>query len=295
MADLATHYRGRFAPSPSGPLHAGSLVAALASYLDARANRGSWLVRIEDIDPPREVEGAADIILEQLQAHGLAWDEPVLWQSQSEQVFQKVLQALLSARQAYYCNCTRKEIQQRGGHYDGFCRDKNRAAENASVRFLNTGACQSFEDRLLGHIKVPQEFALEDFVLKRRDGLWAYQLAVVADDYCQGITHVVRGQDLLFPTVWQIELWKNLQNLSFLSPEQTHDVPNYAHVKLQLDRNGNKLSKQNHAPAIDNNQASNNLCQALVALDIEIPHNLATASVDEIITFGVEKWKSQKI
>jgi len=293
---LNKHYRGRFAPSPSGPLHAGSLVAALASYLDARAYGGTWLVRIENIDPPREVPKAADIILEQLATHGLEWDEPVYYQALSEPFFSRVLNLLIERGQAYYCNCTRKEIQARGGHYDGHCRNLKRSAKGASVRFKNDHASKFFQDGILGSIEVPEEFTQEDFVLKRRDSLWAYQLAVVLDDYRQGITHVVRGQDLLFPTVWQLALWHGLEHIiPLLNDFDIRSPPIYSHVKLQLDAQGRKLSKQNHAPALETEFANKNLCNALRGLEIKVPSELENASVREIIHYGIESWRHRKM
>lgn len=292
MSKLDSTYRGRFAPSPSGPLHAGSLVAALASYLDAKAHDGMWILRIENIDPPREMPGAETTILRQLEAHGLNWDEQVYWQADSAELFQQTIDYLIHENLAYYCNCTRKEIQARGGHYDGHCRNRNRDPEKASVRFWNQSQYQSFDDRLLGKVTIPPEFSKEDFVLKRRDGLWAYQLAVVVDDYQQGISHVVRGQDLLFPTVWQMSLWNACQKApAFQLASGALSKPQYAHVKLQLDRHGNKLSKQNHAPAINNETASKNLTSALKALDIFTPNALYNAPINELLSFGVESWR----
>ncbi|MCC5854472.1 MAG: tRNA glutamyl-Q(34) synthetase GluQRS [Idiomarina sp.] len=283
---------GRFAPSPSGPLHAGSLLAAVGSYLDAKAHQGQWLLRIENIDPPREVEGSAGIICKQLEAHGLHWDGPILWQSESTQVFQDVLNALEQKQLAYYCTCTRAEIKARGGHYDGHCRTLNRSAHEASARFLNDTPILSYQDRIKGTIEVPSEFASEDFVLRRRDQLWAYQLAVVCDDYLQGVSHIVRGEDLLFPSVWQLSLWQCLSEQRILPPRV---LPQLAHLPLLLDPQGQKLSKQNHAPALDETKVRENLYQALVDLKLAPSAQLLEAEIEDMLAFGVGAWSQRYI
>src|SRR5690554_3771276 len=164
MVQLAERYRGRFAPSPSGPLHAGSLVAALGSYLDARAHQGEWLVRIEDIDPPREIPGAAETILRQLEAHGLYWDGDVVWQSQQTQRYQAAIAALNGAHRCYHCDCTRAQIKSRGAFYDGHCRNRQLTEQHTAIRFLNTRPLQHFQDRFHGHIHC-EPSATEDFIL----------------------------------------------------------------------------------------------------------------------------------
>lgn len=233
-------YCGRFAPTPSGPLHFGSLIAAVASYLDAKAHHGKWLVRIEDVDKPRAVAGADSIILKQLEACGLHWDDEVLYQSQRDDVYAAALAQLQERKLCYYCTCTRKQIKARGPYYTGYCRDKNRAAENAAIRFCNDQPIDHFTDRWQGAVAIEPAFAAEDFVLYRRDQLYTYQLAVVIDDIEQGVTDLVRGVDLLTPTAWQLTLWQQF----------TTRQPRLMHVPLALDANGRKLSKQNHAPAL---------------------------------------------
>lgn len=246
--------RGRFAPSPTGPLHAGSLVAALASWLDARARGGAWLVRIEDVDTPRCVPGADAFILQQLATCGLTPDEPVTWQSRRGHLYQAALDRLLETGAAYPCACSRSDIEaalaaagrQRERHqaavYPGTCRDglQGRAARAWRLR-LPDGATVHWLDARLGPQQ--QEVASEvgDFVLRRADGLWAYQLAVVVDDAEQGITHVVRGADLADNTPRQILLQRAL-GLPGLA---------YHHVPLVLGPNGEKLSKQNGAAPLD--------------------------------------------
>src|SRR5690554_1206158 len=222
-------YCGRFAPTPSGPLHFGSLIAALASYLDARAQHGRWLVRIEDIDTPRAVAGADQIILEQLKQHELHWDDEIWYQSQRTAHYQHALTLLTERQLTYACNCSRKQIKARGPYYTGVCRDKKLTpSADTAIRFRNDAPILGFHDKLQGHIDIEPAFAAEDFVLFRRDGLFTYQLSVVIDDIEQGITDIVRGEDLLTATSWQINLWRQLG----------HPEPRFKHVPLALDSNG---------------------------------------------------------
>jgi glutamyl-Q tRNA(Asp) synthetase len=245
-------YRGRFAPSPTGPLHAGSLVAALASWLDARAQGGSWLVRIEDVDTPRCTAAAAQTILAQLEACGLRADEPPMWQSQRGALYEAALEQLLRAGAAFACACTRSEIEShwlaRGvPHvpgakrvYPGTCRNGLQGRAARAVRFRAEGVIE-WCDRRLGRLQQDLPRDVGDFVLRRADGLWAYQLAVVVDDAAQGITHVVRGEDLADNTARQIALQRALQL----------PTPLYLHTPLVLAEDGLKLSKQNGAQALD--------------------------------------------
>lgn len=242
-------YCGRFAPTPSGPLHFGSLVAAVASYLDAQAHAGRWLVRIEDVDKPRAVAGAADTILTQLDQHGLHWDGEVWYQSERDSAYQDALDQLHAQGLTYYCTCTRKQIKARGAHYTGYCRDRQRPADGSALRFRNDSPTSQFNDRLQGDVRLEPLFAREDFLLFRRDQLYTYQLAVVVDDHTQGVTDIVRGADLLTATSWQLALWRQLSNRE----------PRFAHVPLALDPSGRKLSKQNHAPALQANNVPQQL------------------------------------
>ncbi|MDB5947717.1 MAG: gluQ [Ramlibacter sp.] len=242
-------YVGRFAPSPTGPLHAGSLVAALASWLDARAHGGRWLVRIEDVDTPRCVPGAAEAILQQLAAVGMAPDEPPVWQSRRGGLYQRALDGLVAQSLAYPCGCSRKDIEQalaaqgmqrrRHGElvYPGTCRQGLAGKPPRAWRFLAPAGRVQWTDRRLS--PPAQEVAAEvgDFVLKRADGLWAYQLAVVVDDAAQGITDVVRGEDLADNTARQLLLQQALGL----------PTPQYLHTPLVFGANGEKLSKQNGA------------------------------------------------
>ena len=254
-------YIGRFAPSPTGPLHAGSLVAALASWLDARAHNGQWLVRIEDIDTPRCVKGADQGILEQLSACGLVADSEPKWQSQRTHLYENALSHLINKGWVYPCGCSRKEIEDiyvsqgqdiarhSAAIYPGTCRDGLngkparawRLNVQAVMEALHLPQTLHWHDRRMGQQQ--QDIAREvgDFVLKRADGLWAYQLAVVVDDADQGITHVVRGEDLHDNTARQILLQKALGL----------PTPIYMHTPLVMGENGEKLSKQNGALALD--------------------------------------------
>jgi glutamyl-Q tRNA(Asp) synthetase len=245
-------YRGRFAPSPTGPLHAGSLVAALASWLDARAHGGAWLVRIEDIDGPRCVPGAAAQILQQLAACGLQPDEPICRQSERSPAYAAALQGLLQRGLAYPCACTRQDIAEacaaagrpraRFGEliYPGTCRNGLKGRPARATRLRAEGQV-AWTDRRLGPQSQDVAAEVGDFVLKRADGLWAYQLAVVVDDAAQGISHVVRGQDLADNTARQIVLQRALGL----------PTPLYLHTALVLGSDGHKLSKQNGALALD--------------------------------------------
>lgn len=246
-------YRGRFAPSPTGPLHAGSLVAALASWLDARAHGGQWLVRIEDVDTPRCVPGADREILRQLALCGLHADEPPQWQSQRGPLYQAALERLLEAGRAYPCACSRQDVavalraqgRERPRHgelvYPGTCRAGLHGKAARAWRLRVEPGVVHWTDRRLGPQSQDVAHAVGDFVLKRADGLYAYQLAVVVDDADQGITHVVRGEDLADNTARQIELQQALG----LPP------PSYLHTPLVLGTNGEKLSKQNGAAPLD--------------------------------------------
>ncbi|WEM42689.1 tRNA glutamyl-Q(34) synthetase GluQRS [Photobacterium sp. DA100] len=274
-------YIGRFAPSPSGPLHFGSLVAALGSYLQAKAEQGAWLVRMEDLDPPREMPGAADDILRTLEAYGLEWDGGIMYQSQRHEAYQAQIEAWLDDQQAYYCQCTRKQIKLAGGFYPGSCRDLRLGAAGNAIRLKVDTPVLAFNDLLHGHISIPAPLAAEDFIIRRRDGLFAYNLAVVLDDIEQGITEVVRGADLIEPTGRQIGLYRLLGQ-----PEVR-----YLHLPLAVTENGNKLSKQNHAPAIDKTNPRPALIAAMGFLGMQPPVDLVSSSVRDILLWGTAHWQ----
>lgn len=269
-------YRGRFAPSPTGPLHLGSLLAALGSYLDARAHDGTWLVRIEDIDPPREVPGACEAILRSLAAHGLESDEPVLYQSSRSSAYELAIERLLASGDAFYCSCSRQELACSGGRHAPHCPGTPaRPGRPAAVRLRCGRELPRQQDFLLGSLDpAPGE---ESFVVKRKDGLYAYHLAVVVDDAFQRITHVVRGRDLLDSTPLHIALQQRLGL----------PTPRYGHLPLLLSRDGQKLSKQNLARALDDHRADDNLRLCLKALGQADPPGL---SPDAMLRWAVAHW-----
>ncbi|MDR5866320.1 tRNA glutamyl-Q(34) synthetase GluQRS [Halomonas koreensis] len=281
-------YRGRFAPTPSGPLHLGSLVAALASFLDARRARGRWGLRIEDVDPPRCPPGAADAILRQLEAFGLHWDGPVAWQSERHDAYAAALARLEALGLAYPCSCSRRQWRDHPV-YPGWCRDGVREPDKPRAWRLRSDLGLRpvrWEDRLFG----PQAFdpaELGDVVLRRKDGLWAYQLAVVVDDADQGINEVVRGADLLDNTPWQ----RQLQHALSLP------APRYLHLPLILGDDGQKLSKQNLAPALPDTEpeARPLLHRALALLDQAPPAALAGAPVDEQLAWAIDHWAPSRL
>lgn len=259
-------YIGRFAPSPSGPLHFGSLVCALASYLDAKRHGGKWLLRIEDIDPPREQPGAADAIKHTLEAHGLYWDGEVRYQSQRADAYWNCLNTLKKLALVYACSCPRARLASLNGRYDGYCRLHPPAVDKPCAlrlkvtdlpeKFRHIRNTIEFVDRIQGVQKEDIAQMSGDFVIHRKDGFFAYQLAVVVDDIDQGVTNVVRGNDLLDTTARQIFLYHILGK----------KPPEYAHIPVVKDEHGNKLSKQNHAEAVDVRQARSNINKALAFL-----------------------------
>lgn len=288
-AVAAGGYRGRFAPSPTGPLHFGSLVAAVGSYLDARACGGTWLVRIEDIDTPRNVPGAADGILATLAAFGFEWDGPVLWQSSRLEAYAEALERLRQAGLVYACACSRKEIAAAakraavdgGLVYPGTCRGGVPAGRPARAwRLRVTDEGTGFVDRVQGEVIQHLECDVGDFVLRRADGPFAYQLAVAVDDEFQQISDIVRGADLLDSTPRQI--W--LQRCLGLA------TPRYAHLPVATNPAGEKLSKQTRAPALDVRQAAATLADALRFLGQPLPDGLAGALPTEIWAWARAHW-----
>ena len=295
-------YRGRFAPTPSGPLHAGSLVAALASWLDARAHGGTWLLRLEDVDRPRCVPGADRLIVQQLACCGLLPDQPPTWQSAHEARYAAALQHLMAHGWAYPCRCSRKAIdaaiaalgllRPRHGEriYPGTCRPPGRlgAGTGAAAWRLDVAAVQHalalpsttrWHDRRLGAQQQLVALEVGDFVLQRADGLWAYQLAVVVDDAAQGITHVVRGADLADNTARQLLLQAALGL----------PTPRYLHTPLVLGPDGSKLSKQNGAAALDLHAPLAALNQAAAVLDL----HPSAGPVPEALAAWVAQWRQR--
>jgi len=293
------NYTGRFAPSPTGALHAGSLVAALASWLDSRAHRGRWLVRIEDVDTPRCAPDADRQILAQLAACGLQPDEAPLWQSSRHAAYQTALDSLITQRWAYPCACSRRDIEIRLAAlgrtrdrnvelpYPGTCRDGLQGRKARAVRMLAADRVAApsppliidWFDRRLGHQTQNVTEQVGDYVLKRADGLWAYQLAVVVDDAQQGVTHVVRGEDLADNTARQIHLQRQLGLAT----------PSYLHTPLVLGANGEKLSKQNGAKPLDLHDP----CHALRTAASTLGLTLASAGVSELLGEAVQAWQAR--
>lgn len=277
-------YRGRFAPSPTGQLHIGSLIGALASYLDARANNGQWLLRMEDLDPPREVAGAAQAILTSLQDHGLQWDGDVLWQSQRHDAYQQALNTLLDRGQAFYCTCSRRDITSDQGIYNGHCRGcEQQPSQPFAIRLQVSDTNIEFFDAIQGRFSQQLAQQVGDFVLLRKDKLFAYQLAVVIDDQYQQINHVLRGSDLLDSTPRQI----------FLQRQLGFPQPHYAHIPVITNREGQKLSKQTFAKPLNSNDAARNLTAALAFLKQPLPP--AKANVEQIINWAVAHWSITSI
>ena len=275
---------GRFAPSPTGPLHFGSLLAAAASYLQARRQGGRWLLRIEDIDPPREQPDAAQRILQALEHYRFEWDGPVIYQSASQSVHEAALARLLDAGHAYPCGCSRSDLADAprgplGIIYPGTCRAGCAASETA-IRVRTDDSAVEFADGLQGLQR--QRLASEsgDFVIWRRDGLVAYHLAVVVDDYEQGVTEIVRGIDLMPSTCRQIWLQRLLG----------YPTPDYLHIPVAAHADGQKLSKMTGAGAVPLGQPGACLVQVLSALGQEPPERLAAATLDEIWAWGVANW-----
>lgn len=284
---------GRFAPSPTGPLHLGSLVAAVASYCDAKAQGGKWLVRMEDVDTSREVQGAAQHILGTLEAYGFAWDGEVLFQSQRGDIYQHALNQLITQGDVYPCTCSRKEIADsstsigiEGAIYPGTCREQlSHPDRTPAWRIKVDEQTIQFNDRALGHMQHHLARDIGDFVLKRADGLFTYQLAVVVDDQLQGVTDVVRGADLLNSTTRQIHLQ---QTLGF-------STPRYLHIPVVTNADGEKLSKQTLAEAVSQEKTSETLFQALSFLNTffnqPVPSQLKQSPMPDIWQWAISHWK----
>jgi glutamyl-Q tRNA(Asp) synthetase len=290
-------YIGRFAPSPTGPLHFGSLVAAVASYCDAKFNQGKWLLRMEDVDKPREMTGAAEDILLTLETFGFEWDEAVLLQSQRSDIYESYFQHLKHKRLVYACTCSRKEIADsattvgiEGAIYPKTCRLKpaltaNNQNPQAAYRVATLDAEIRFKDLIQGQVTQNLARDIGDFILKRKDGLFAYQLAVVADDALQGVTHIVRGADLLDSTPRQIYLQQLLEVAT----------PVYAHVPVAVNTEGQKLSKQTLAKSITPQNSADLLFDALRFLGQSPPAEIKNATLAEVWRWAIANWQLEKI
>lgn len=272
-----SNYIGRFAPSPTGPLHFGSLVAAIASFLDTRKNQGAWLLRIEDLDPPRESARAPANIIKQLRAHGLHWDGNILYQSTQLKAYAEALSELRQLNLVYPCDCIRKNLPR---VYPGTCRDKKcqEVKTPHAIRLLVDQNTICMNDAVLGPQKWQLKAEIGDFIVRRKDSLFAYQLAVVVDDGFQKITHVVRGADLLDSTPRQMYLAGKLNLV----------IPNYRHVPIVLGKSGDKLSKQTNAEPVKNENNITNLIQALDFLG-QVPPK-ATSDCKLLLDDAISNW-----
>jgi glutamyl-Q tRNA(Asp) synthetase len=288
MAQIST-YIGRFAPSPTGPLHLGSLTSALASWVDARAHQGAWLLRIEDIDPQREQPGASDLIIRSLAAHGLYWDDSIVYQSQRSAAYDAALELLRQMNRLYACTCTRKQLRQlaekTGDHaYPGTCRHQKHPHGISALRLQTSSERTSFDDANFGQMTENVAETVGDFIVRRRGPFYAYQLAVVVDDAWQGVSHIVRGADLLDNTARQIVLQ---QALGYPQPE-------YLHVPL-VTSGRQKLSKQSRAEALDDCKPLENLLQSWRYLGQQAPQKNECDNADQFLAFAVSNWKRNRI
>lgn len=281
----SSSYVGRFAPTPSGYLHFGSLIAALASYLDARAAGGRWLLRMEDLDPPREMPGAQAAILQALEAYGFEWDGELVRQSERLDVYNQVIEQLRHDGHAYACICSRKQLQPFAGLYPGFCRNAGRDAADAAIRLQVAERDYAFADRVQGPFHQHLGLEVGDFVIRRRDGLIAYQLAVVLDDAWQGVTDIVRGADLLDSTPRQL----------FLQQLLGLPQPRYLHVPLITQPDGQKLGKRYRSPQLQPAEATPLLLRALRALGQPTASELNDALPGEVLAWAVSHWNAELI
>lgn len=275
---------GRFAPSPTGSLHFGSVVAAIASYLQTKNQHGKWLVRMDDVDFPRNQAGADTAILKTLERLGLYWDGEVLFQSHRQQAYLEVLDILANKKLVYRCTCTRKQLQ--GNAYPGTCRYKAHDPDQQhSLRLITGQSPTKFNDEIQGHFHQVLETEIGDFIIHRADGLVAYHIATVVDDAFQGITEIVRGADLLDSTPRQIYLQQILN----------YPIPSYAHLPVVVDEHGDKLSKQHHARPVNDTEPVKILFTALNFLGQQPDKVLLQGNVEEIIQWGIEHWSMKKI
>jgi glutamyl-Q tRNA(Asp) synthetase len=284
---------GRFAPTPSGPLHFGSLVTALASYCQARSQQGQWLIRIEDVDTPRVVDGSLELILNDLETFGFEWDGEIIYQSDEFERYEEILQQLLTGGQAYACECSRRILRQAkakagplGLIYPGTCRSRQLDQISHSIR-INTecAGISPYRDLLFGRVEINIPGQIGDFVIRRADNIYAYHLAVVLDDELQGINQVVRGADLLEATCLHLYLQ---QLLGYTPPE-------YLHIPLVRNNRGDKLSKQTGATALDTSQAASLLVRALRILGQPIEQGLDQGTASEVVAHAVKSWDYRRI
>lgn len=282
-------YIGRFAPSPTGPLHFGSLIAAVASYLEAKTHNGKWLLRMEDLDKPREIKGAADAILHCLDKFGFEWDGEVLYQSHRHDLYEYYFNALRNKALIYACTCTRKEIADASNQFgiDGVVYPQTclhhplKPDVSCAWRIKTNSIDINFNDAIQGEIKQNPSQDVGDFIVKRADGLFAYQLAVVVDDAEQGVTDIVRGADLLDSTPRQIYLQRQIG----------FTTPHYAHVPIASNAAGEKLSKQTLATPLIIEQTTLQLYNALLFLGQQPPIEISHANINNLWTWAITNWQ----
>lgn len=292
MPTEITHYRGRFAPTPSGPLHFGSMVAAVGSFLDARSRGGTWLVRIDDLDPPRAVPGAADAILRCLDAFGMHWDGTVVYQSTRNDAYHAALHQLRQSGRTYPCACSRKEISDaglagvEGAVYPGTCRNGLATGREArALRVRTDGALVEFHDGLQGDVRQDLQGEIGDFVVYRADQVFAYHLACAVDDAGQGITDVVRGADLISSTPRQIHLQKLLGL----------PTPAYLHLPVAVNGAGEKLSKQTLARAVTDDDPAPTLARVLQFLGLPPSAQTRAAGLHELWAWAIQNWRRESL
>ncbi len=278
-------YVGRFAPSPTGDLHLGSLLTAVASFLDARANQGRWLLRMEDLDTEREVPGAASRILRCLELFQLHWDGPVSYQSRRAGLYEHALQELQAHDRTFRCTCSRQQLHN-AAIYPGTCRRSAPSPDaTAAVRFALEPGDMAFEDRIQGHIGADPSHSFGDFVIRRRDGTFAYMLAVVVDDAAQGVTHVVRGADLLSSTPAQIQIQRSLG----------YRQPVYAHVPVLTEPDGSKLAKSKRSLAVNPAATGRDLWSVLDLIGLQPPVDMRRATLPECWKWALAAWSIAKV
>ncbi len=283
----STIYKGRFAPSPTGPVHFGTLIAAVGSYLQAKKNNGEWLIRMEDVDITRKIEGADTDILNTLEAFSFEWHGEVIYQSKQSEHYQQALNQLISQSMVFPCLCSRKQLAKSNSDiYPGNCRDQNLSekAEHA-LRIRAKNISIQFDDAVMGRQSQNIGQQCGDFIIKRRDGLFAYQLAVVVDDALQNITEVVRGADLLDSTARQI----------YLQQQLGYPTPNYCHLPLAVDTAGNKISKSEGATKIDVNHKEKLLVNVLDFLAQQPPVDLVQSNINDIWQWAITHWEINRV
>jgi len=281
------NYTGHFAPSPTGPVHFGTLIAAVGSYLQAKKNNGAWLIRIEDVDITRKIEGADVDILNTLEAFGFEWQGDIVYQSERSEYYQQALDQLITQSLVFPCICSRKQLAESNSDvYPGTCRDRKLPEKNQhALRLQAKDISIKFNDTVMGAQSQNIKQQCGDFIIRRRDNLFAYQLAVVVDDALQNITEIVRGADLLDSTARQIYLQQLLH----------YPTPDYCHLPLAIDATGNKISKSEGAVKIDINNKEKSLISALNFLGQQAPAELVKSNINDIWKWAIDNWDIDQV